>query len=44
MHRKDGTEDFDRTWKEYEAGFGNVNGEFWFGKIHSVGLNYPIKH
>ncbi|KAK2178427.1 hypothetical protein NP493_544g00018 [Ridgeia piscesae] len=31
MHRKDGTEDFDRTWKEYEAGFGNVNGEFWFG-------------
>ena len=23
--------DFDRTWSEYEAGFGDLHGEFWWG-------------
>jgi len=24
-------EDFNRTWKEYEKGFGKMNGDFWLG-------------
>ena len=33
-----GTEDFERTWKEYEDGFGQLNGEFWYGlrNIHCL--------
>ena len=31
QRRKDGSENFDRLWWEYEMGFGSLTGEFWFG-------------
>ena len=31
QRRKDGSEDFNRFWWEYERGFGNLTGEFWYG-------------
>ena len=30
-NRKDSTVDFNKTWRQYEAGFGNLNGDFWYG-------------
>lgn len=32
MKRYGGTVDFKRKWVEFENGFGNINGDFWFGK------------
>ena len=31
QRRKNGSENFDRFWWEYEIGFGSLTGEFWFG-------------
>uniref|UniRef100_A0A4W5QPL3 Fibrinogen C-terminal domain-containing protein n=1 Tax=Hucho hucho TaxID=62062 RepID=A0A4W5QPL3_9TELE len=31
QRRKDGTMDFQRTWKEYKMGFGSLFGEHWLG-------------
>ena len=31
QRRKDGSVDFNRTWLEYEDGFGKLTGEFWYG-------------
>ena len=31
QRRKDGSENFNRYWWEYEMGFGSLTGEFWFG-------------
>ena len=31
QRRQDGSVDFNRTWLEYEGGFGKLTGEFWYG-------------
>ena len=38
QRRVSGDVDFARGWDEYEQGFGDFGGDFWFGldKIHSV--------
>ena len=40
-----GTEDFTRTWKEYDSGFGSLDGEFWFGlrNIHCLTTRYDVE-
>ena len=35
---KNGTKDFNRDWSDYEDGFGDLKGEFWYGlrNIHCL--------
>ncbi|XP_037049882.1 ryncolin-1-like [Bradysia coprophila] len=43
--RFDGLVDFERTWKEYRNGFGNVNSEHWLGNnfIHQITQTNELK-
>ncbi|VDI75649.1 Hypothetical predicted protein [Mytilus galloprovincialis] len=34
QRHQDGNVDFQRTWAEYENGFGNLEGDYWLGNKH----------
>ncbi|XP_076006024.1 angiopoietin-2b [Genypterus blacodes] len=38
QHRRDGSEDFNRGWRDYKMGFGDPSGEHWLGNdiIHKL--------
>ncbi|KAI8506614.1 hypothetical protein Bbelb_160410, partial [Branchiostoma belcheri] len=43
QRRQDGSVPFNKTWIEYEQGFGNTSGEYWLGlgHIHSLTTQKP---
>ncbi|KAM3933423.1 angiopoietin-2-like [Leptodactylus fuscus] len=43
QHRKDGSVDFHRNWKEYKIGFGSSTGEYWLGNefVHQLTSERP---
>lgn len=44
MRRFNGSVDFNRTLEEYEFGFGDITGEFWYGlkNIHCLTARDPV--
>ena len=45
MQRSSGAVDFNRSMEEYEFGFGNLDGEFWYGlkNIHCLTDREPVE-
>ncbi|CAH2221938.1 angiopoietin-2-like isoform X1 [Pelobates cultripes] len=47
QHRKDGSVNFHRVWKEYKDGFGSPSGEYWLGNdfVHQLTIqgNYELR-
>ncbi|XP_071142637.1 fibrinogen-like protein 1 [Mytilus edulis] len=44
QRRFDGYVNFQRNWKDYENGFGNVDGEYWLGNKHIHSLTSSGKY
>ncbi|XP_076084686.1 fibrinogen C domain-containing protein 1-A-like isoform X2 [Mytilus galloprovincialis] len=44
QRRLDGSVNFQRNWKDYENGFGNVDGEYWLGNKHIHSLTSSGKY
>ncbi|VDI37594.1 Hypothetical predicted protein [Mytilus galloprovincialis] len=44
QRRLDGSVDFQRTWTDYENGFGNLHGEYWLGNKHIHSLTSSGKY
>ncbi|XP_008421183.1 angiopoietin-1 isoform X1 [Poecilia reticulata] len=44
QRRQDGSEDFQRTWKEYKLGFGSLLAEHWLGNEHIYQLTSRRQH
>ncbi len=41
LRRQDGSVSFQRSWKDYKSGFGNLLTEFWFGNENMHDLTKP---
>ncbi|VDI73471.1 Hypothetical predicted protein [Mytilus galloprovincialis] len=44
QRRLDGSVNFQRNWKDYENGFGNIDGEYWLGNKHIHSLTSSGKY
>ena len=42
---EEGRENFTRDWQDYKHGFGDLNGEFWFGNdfLHSLTSSHNMR-
>lgn len=40
QNRKNASVNFTRSWTEYKAGFGEVTGNYWIGKLPNKSLTH----